>query len=136
MLFTRGTITHRSPSEIEVSFQKRGQVCITDAAYRAMGEPEAVQFDYTVRHGVVLIPCRKGDPHSHPVRHQNGSYVISAIGLCDAMGLDVRRGARRFPAIRQTGPGVVSPRSRRTARPTGRLNVLFMHDDNDDEDDD
>lgn len=120
MLFEREHSPSRRTDEIEVSFQRRGQVCITKAAYTAMGSPQAVQFDYMERHNVVLIPCRKDAPHSHPVRHQSGSYVISAVGLADAMGLDVRLGARRFPAIRMRGQG---------NRRNGQLNVMFMHDD-------
>jgi hypothetical protein len=89
-----------APAEPLVTIQKRGFISLNHAAFRALGEPKAVELLYDQAKKVVgLRTAGPGIPTAYPVRPntKGTSYIVSGMAFTKHYGIDTTV-ARRWPA--------------------------------------
>lgn len=72
-----------------VTVQRKGNMGLNYAAFRALGEPEAVVFQVDKGgRGFAMRPAKQSEKTAYPIRRQNAaySYVIGARSFTGAMG--------------------------------------------------
>jgi hypothetical protein len=91
------------PSEgmLTVTWQKRGQVGLSRAAYNALGDPEAVKLYFDREQQVMGI--RAADlsaPNAIRVKHQaaSGSSQFSGVAFATRYGIELKDSAQRYTA--------------------------------------
>lgn len=92
--------TRPVPSQATITLQKRGTFSLNRAAFRALGEPEAVELLYDRAERLVgLRNATVDNPFAYPVRKQQNaaSYLIAGKAFAQHYGISVGV-TRRWPA--------------------------------------
>jgi hypothetical protein len=89
-----------------VTIQKRGTISINQAAFDALGEPQAVELLYAPSERIVgLRAVPSSAEHAYPVRTagpSGHSYLIAGTAFTKHYGIDTEL-SRRWPADVQDG---------------------------------
>jgi hypothetical protein len=95
--------TQPTDGAVTVTWQKRGQVGLSKAAYNALGEPEAVKLYFDREQRVMGIKATDPQaPNAVHIKHQPGSGSAMFTGAAFATRYEVELGeAKRYPAEMQ-----------------------------------
>lgn len=115
------------PTVPAVTVQKKGLFSLNDAAYKLMGEPEAVHFLWDSDNSLIALKgVEVDDLNGYPVRRQNtktgrGPVLVSGSMFARYIGLDTSQAKRWTPKVeddmlivdlKQEGALVISNRNR------------------------
>ncbi len=85
-----------------VSIRKRGTLGLNEAAYQALGRPDAVKIVYGTEERVVgFMPASIASLTAYPVKvHANGtSYEVAGTKFCRFYGIPIDEPSRRYAAF-------------------------------------
>jgi hypothetical protein len=102
------TFTHRSTpvssKTPRVGLQKRGTMSLNAAAYKALGEPEAILLMYDKQSKAVGLQAVAADAkYAYPVRKQpnSQSYMLGAVSFCNYYEIDTSQTRAFTPEIEE-----------------------------------
>ncbi|HXW35996.1 MAG TPA: hypothetical protein VEJ87_15585 [Acidimicrobiales bacterium] len=99
----RGTI-QKSPT---MTLQIRGGMGFNQAAYEALGKPEAVELLYAKKERIIGVRATEpGQPHAYPVRapdqKRDSGFLVGGRSFTNYYDIDTSV-ARRYPAYMEGG---------------------------------